>query len=243
MKVLSVPVGLRVAAYSLLGCVPLVAIQTILVSRAPWWNLPYDSIGIWSMAIGLIVFPLAVWITNGRRFALKVTAVFAGVWVFVSVILAIRTGNFWLGLFTLIQILYFGGGLTWIRRESDRSYFDPRMEWYQGSPKPIPGLECELLQRSLRVCRIDRDGAFVFLSPRGREGDQGRTEPLEELRPRKPLTAVFSFRDRRVECTGKPVRVLDGGRGVGIRFQELGLAGRRSLGDFVELLRGEGYEL
>jgi hypothetical protein len=117
-----------------------------------------------------------------------------------------------------------------------RSFFDPRMAWYQGLPVPIPSLTCELQGAEFRVSRIDRDGAFLYR----KRGPFAEAEPAA-FAPKGPLSARFRFRDLEVECSGDPVTVIEPGAGVGIRFSRMAPDSRKKLGDFVELLEGEGH--
>ena len=52
---------------------------------------------------------------------------------------------------------------------------------------------------------------------------------------------VFKFRERQIKCQGVPVRSFGTGVGVGLQFSKVLPDARKDLGDFVELLRGEGY--
>ena len=84
MKVISIPGRLRLATACFALCIPIAALQTIAVSRAPWWKLPWHTIELWSLAVALICLPLAVWIGQGRRWALLLTMGFGGLWCAMS---------------------------------------------------------------------------------------------------------------------------------------------------------------
>jgi hypothetical protein len=242
MRVILVPARLRLAAALLFLCVPLAAIETVIVTRAPWWRLPYRSIGIWSASVFLISLPLSAWLMRGNRWALRVLQLFFAVWLSLNVSVALRTHNPGLGFYSLLLLGLFGSITFWIQHELGRSFFDPRMRWYQGLPKPMPGLSCKVAwgdrEVDCRVGRLDREGVFVF-----RNDGPGAPPALTALRPDVRSELTFSFRERSITCSGLPMRALDGGRGAGFQFEGLAPDLRKQLGDFIETLRGEGYVL
>jgi hypothetical protein len=237
MRVISVPLRLRVATALLVLCVPVAAIETIVVTRAPWWKLPYSTMQIWCAAVALICLPLAGWMAAGKRWGLSLTAIFAAVWCVLSAWVAIRNRNPSLGFFTLFLTAYWVAVIAWIRHEMGRSFFDPRLAWYQGLPKPIPALTCELVQggarAEARVSRLDEDGVFLFLPP--------GIPALAPLQKAQPVELAFRYRDREVRCRGLPVCALAADAGAGFQFQGLTPDTRKQLADFVEMLRGEGH--
>jgi hypothetical protein len=241
MRVISVPGRLQLASAMLLLAIPAIAIQTVIVTRAPWWKLPVQTMEIWAGIFGAIALPLCLWLQGGRRWALSVGTVLAVAWIAISAWLAIRTRQPSLGFFTLFLVVFFSGVLSWLDRELGRSFFDPQIRWFQQLPKPLPGLSCELLRggakgaawESFRVSRMDEEGVFLF---REYKAGQARTFTRKDR-----LSLKFSFRDRQVEATGVPVRDLRGGWGVGVQFKGLKADSYKEIGDFVELLRGEGH--
>jgi hypothetical protein len=169
--------------------------------------------------------------------------IFTGVgilWVFLSALFAIRTKNPGLGFYSIFLSVYLGLMLYWIRHEMRRSFFDPDMQWYEGLPKSIPSLVCEIVagntRTPMKVSRLDEEGTFIF------------SEVPLELETRFPMTPdrkselVMKFRDRQVNCHGVPMSFFKrSSEGVGFRFFENSLDQRKDLGDFIEALRGEGY--
>ena len=235
MKVVSLPPRLRLAAASLLLSVPLAAWQTVVSARAPWWKLPYASIGLWSGVVAAICLPVVYWIWRGRRRALGGIAAFGGLWCILSAWVTVRTGAPGLGFFTLFLCAYWLSVGFWIHLEMGQTFFDPGLRWYESLPKPLPGLRCELKQDTFasefRVSRLDSSGVFLF----------AQAESCTGLRPGKTAELVLHYRDRQVTCTGFPIRILDQNAGAGIRFSGMTADARKSLGDFVEILRGEGH--
>jgi hypothetical protein len=213
----------------------------VVATRAPWWNLPYRKIALWSLSAILIYLPISIWLSQGRKWAIGVCAAFSAVWCLGSVWTAVRLQHPLLGYYTVILLLYFSAVIAWLRHEISRSFFDPQLKWYQGLPRPIPGLYCELVlgdrKADFRVSRIDREGAFLFSE--GRKGEE--ILPLELARLGGKPDLVFHFRDRELKCQGHAMRVLSEGLGVGLQFVGLTPDVRKQMGDFVELLQGEGY--
>jgi hypothetical protein len=243
MRVILVPARLRIAAALLFLCVPLAAFETIIVTRAPWWRLPYRSITVWSIAVFFICLPMAVWLMRGKRIALNLAQFFLGMWLLLNTIVAVRLRNPTLGFFTLLLLALFGAILFWLTHELRRSFLDPRLRWYQGLPKPLPGLTCRVLageqELDCRVSRLDREGAFVFRSG-ARVNDRGS---MSTLRTDVKSDLTFIFRERTVRCEAFPMIVLDGDQGAGFQFHGLAPDLRKQLGDFIETLKGEGHVL
>jgi hypothetical protein len=242
MRVILVPLRLRLAAAALMLCVPIAAIETVVATRAPWWRLPYRSMATWSAAVFLILLPLSFWIVRGHKAAARATEAFLVTWVALGAWVAMRTHNPGLGFFTLLLLALFWIWVAWERHELGRSFFDPRMSWYQGLPRPVPGVVCRVgwsdRELECRVCRLDRQGAFVY-QPSAGPGDPA----LSGLRTDVRSDLTFTYRERTVRCTGIPVRTLDGDRGAGFQFDGLAPDLRKQLGDFIETLKGEGYAL
>jgi hypothetical protein len=221
--------------------VPAVAIETVIVTHAHWWQLPRQTIELWAGACAALVLPLALWLQGGKKWALTVGAVLACLWILVSTGLAIHTKQPSLGFFTLFLVVFFSGVLNWLNRELGRSFFDPQIRWFQQLPKPLPGLSCEVARQgakhaeweSFRVSRIDEEGAFLF---RERQPERARVFTRKDR-----LSLKFTFRGRQVEAAGVPVRDLRGGWGVGVQFKGLKADDYKEIGDFVEILRGEGH--
>jgi hypothetical protein len=241
MTVLSVPIRLRLAAFTLLMSLPLVAFEVALVHRAPIWNLPYRNMGYWTIAFGLLAIPLTAWLVGAKKWALPMTSLLLSVWLLVSAWLAFKMQYPPLAFFTLLLLIFGTLDLIWLKHELERSFFDPQIAWYQGLPKPIPGLVCQLGNGenalNLRVSRIDHDGVIVFMQNKKEESGSA----LSQFLTKKQLEMTFIFRERQVACIGVPTLAMDRGIGAGIQFSKISSDQRKDMGDFVELLRGEGY--
>lgn len=118
----------------------------------------------------------------------------------------------------------------WIRLEMGRSYLDSLAKWYQGRPEAISGLKCESDGKTLRVCRFDRDGVFLF------------SDKKSELigKDRKSLLK-FKYRDLEFQCSARKICEDPRLNGAGFSFSDLGLDQKKYLGDFFEVIQGDLY--
>lgn len=231
MKVVLVPVRLRMAIALMAFCIPIAVAETLVVTQAHWWNLPLSTIRLWTMAVISICIPLMFWLAAGKRWALALTALFGGAWCALSAWVAWRNGNPALGFFTLFLSFFWLSVFFWLRQEMGRTFLDSGLRWFQGLPSAIPGLDCEIEAESgLRVSRMDENGAFVF------SRDSHKIAKAEKTRE-----MTFAFRGRGIRCTGRTVSVLKDRVGLGFQFSGMTADGKKELGDFVESLRGEGH--
>lgn len=234
---ISIPPGLRRLTLALWLCVPVAILETLLVSRASVTGIAREKIiasGIpTAMACALLGFPVLfawrpVWGALGCVF---------GAWLGSAAWMAFRDHNFGLALFAVLLAVFQSLYLVWLRIELGRSFCDPRVRWYHGLPTPIPGLVCDLgTSDRFRVSALDRKGIFLYRETGGATPDWVVGRQAREL--------ALCFRDRRVRCRGIPVRALRRAgefRGVGLRFAGMSPDMLKQLGDFVEVLKGEGY--
>lgn len=248
MSVFSVPLRLRFAALLAFLAVPVIVLQVVLVSKAPWWNLPLEQMRLWAFASGIVILPLSLALGHGKRWALILINALAGAWIAVSIFLAFRYESFWMALIVIAIVLFWILFWLWVRHEMNRSFFNPQVEWYQGLPKPIPGLKCQadvsVLAKgkgaaqkiAFNVCRLDQDGAFIFFDRNKVSGAKAKIVPQK-----KKVSLEFKFKDTKLSCFGAPVKKMRAGLGIGIRFVDLNPDLRKELGDFIERLKGEGY--
>jgi hypothetical protein len=241
MIVHSVPKRLKYAAGCLFLSVPWVAAEVVLVNRAPWWNLPFLRMGYWSLGFTLICSWLAYQLINARKWAYHLIKVLSLLWILATAWIAIGLNDPPLAFFTVLLMAFSVGQLKWLKHELERSFFDPQLAWYQGLPKPIPGLSCCVGEGedrvNLKVSRIDSEGAFVYSA-------FGKSEILssfEKNLEREKLKMEFVFRNRKVFCEGIPTLTIARGQGAGIRFAQVSADTKKEIGDFIEILRGEGY--
>ena len=211
----------------------------ILATRSPWWNLPLKGIGYWSLAYFLLCFPVGVWIISGRRWAYTLLWTLLAAWIFASVSMSFKHRLPSLGFFSIFLAMLSWLELAWLRRELGRSFFDPRMGWFQGLPKSIPGLTCILPgeANSAFVSRLDEDGAFVFVP----YSAQTKWNPFKNLQRKKNQNLEFHFRDRKMTCLGQPIVYLNNGTAAGFQFTGLNPDLQTEIGEFVESVRSEGH--
>lgn len=240
MRVISAPRGLKWAAAAVFLTVPIAAIESMVMARAPWWALPVRSMEIaaaWALGISIILSILLLQARRGLHLALLGIG---ALWVLLSVLMAIRTHNPGMGFFSIFLAVYFGLLTSWVKHEFCRSFFNPAMAWFEGAPRSIPALACEIVSgeqtTALKVSRLDEEGAFVFIG--GPRKTLAKKIPLRKQR----LELLFRFRDQEVSCHAIPMLFFKrSSEGVGLRFDGNTPDQRKKLGDFIETLRGEGY--
>jgi hypothetical protein len=236
MPTVSAPARLRVATFLTLLSVPMAAVEVGFVSRALWWNLPIRKMELWSGLVLLLVTPLVMAIWRGRRLAFYLLILLTALWCLSGAVMAIHFKNFWHGIFVLFLSAFWIALLSLIHTEISRSFFDPRLTWYQGLPKPIPGLTCQVDtegQQDFRVSRLDHDGTFIYVAD--------RSQGVKGFKAGVALDIRFEFENRKVVAKGIPIRILDSHRGIGLKFHKMSPDEKKELGDFVEALRGKGY--
>lgn len=241
MKVIVTPLRLQLAASLLVFSVPLAVLQIVLLSGAPWWDLPMKRMGIASLFAAALFVPLAQWICNGKRWALGLTGLTGILWFLFSLLSALQLRSFWLEVFVIILGAYWLLLWNWLGRETGKSFFDPQMNWYHGSPERWPDLNCEIEGEgaaNFSVCRLDREGLFIF---RSRMDDIPSAQVEDPLLKKKKLNLVLRFKGKEFRGPALPVRALSARRGYGLRFDRISPDQQKDLGDFVEALKGEGY--
>ena len=242
MRVVSLPARLKAVAVTIALSIPLAGVDAVLTERSPWWRLPYQSAGYAMIAAGVSCLPVLCGLLRGKRWTVHALEVLGVAWSLFGLYGAIRAQEPLLGLFAVFCMGYWLGLSMWLRHEMDRSYFNSRVRWYQRAPKPIPGLECCLAAESsmigLRVSRLDDDGVFVF-SDRAITGVVPSSSP--GFARGKSTGFQLSYRDRQVKCHGFPIVALPSNAGYGFQFGGMSADERKILGDFVEILRGEGH--
>jgi len=249
MRVVRIPLRLKMGVSLLLLAIPLVALHIALVQRAPWWRLPHQDMAIASGLLSLVLLPIMYFIALGKNWALRTAIILSSVWVIISGIIALKAHDPALGFFSVFLICFAMTVFFWISKEMNRSYFDSGSEWYQGLPVAIPQISCsigfeqssernapDLIWKKCRIARIDEEGAFLFCD----QAAFGR-DSLPEIKKSVTVEMIFSHENRSFRCQGKPIRLLRNNLGVGLRFVGLTPDTSKELGDWVERLRGQGY--
>lgn len=239
MRVVSVPIGLRAAAAVLFSFIPLAILEAHFLRTWPIQNVAVVAV--------LSVALLSLLLLNGKKGALPlIFTLFTG-WTLGGGWLAVRNRDAGLGYLILLQSAFFFLFLMWIRWEFQRSFIDPQLRWFQGMPRPLPWMRCQIeipgASTELRVGRLDREGVFLFCGGASQEKARalwaaaGKTGLID---------VVLRLRDRELGARGVIRGVLDrgiDGFGIGLQFSGMTPDARKALGDFIEYLRGEGYEV
>jgi hypothetical protein len=240
MKTVSTPHGLKAAVAFLALCIPLSMTQAVLMTSAPWWKLPYLRFALSAIPAGACWLLISVLLLKGLRAGYAFFIAAGAAWLLIALFEMLRLHSVSLAFYAIAVSLFLLLDWAWLRVELGRSFFDPQMHWYEGLPRPIPGLSCQIASgqktNAFRVSRIDREGAFVFKDRRAFGKQDQASQACQEL--------VFAFRDREVRCLASPVRAFsraEGFCGMGFKFDRMPPDACKRLGDFVEALKGEGY--
>lgn len=149
-------------------------------------------------------------------------------WGLVSIALVIKKSSFSVAIANLAVLAFIiSTGSVWMRHYS-KSFFDSGRRWFEGTPSPIPGVNCVANGAHWKVSRLDREGAYVFL-------DEPR--PLEFKGQLQ-----FAYRGLKVDVPAVLVHQSKDFTGFGFRFKFNDADLRKDLGDFIEKMRGYGYE-
>ena len=234
MRVILVPARIRWICGALILSSLLAGLEAVIVSRTPWWRLPLQTVLV-SVGSALAILAPAAWGVARAKWWVRGYVTFVAIaWVALSAFGFIRFQSTGIGFFAIVLGGYWTALYSWMSYELRRSFIDPQSHWYQGLPEPIAGLECRFGasegEGRCRVGRLDEDGTFVFSS-----------KSLPALRPGTATQLEFAYRGSTLRCMGRPVVALEGQRGYGLQFTKLTADARKTLGDFVELLRGEGH--
>ena len=243
MVLIKIPLRLRWLVYSLALCIPLIAFEIALVSRAPTWDLPWQRMAYGSIAFGLLSIPMMAWFLSLHRWVWYLASFLASVWVFFSFLLSVRMGFPNLTFFTLFLSLLLLCQLFLLSREMNQSFLYPGVRWYQGVPEFIPQLRGQIKLSEgdsvleVRVSRLDSRGVFLFPVFHTEQTSQG----IRGLLKRERCELILQFRHLQLRCEAQPVAFLSRGDGIGLQWRGLDLDLSKDLADFQEQLRGEGY--
>jgi hypothetical protein len=164
----------------------------------------------------------------------------------VAIWVALRELSTSLGVFAVLLIGFSLAMIAMVDHERARSYLDPRMQWFEGRPRFIPGMRAAITPTAAepaafsdsapwRVARLDREGVFLFEC----------SSPVREIPPfilsDARVKLMLEFHGTRVSVEGEPVTVLTSRRGVGLKLRPGTLDESTGLGLLVEAVRGVGY--
>lgn len=239
MQILRIPRSLA-GALLLLSVAPVAgALHVLIADPRPWWRIPIFDLGMGALWVAALIFPLGAAFLRGRFMVRSTLIPLAAVWISAAFFQSILQRNAMLAFFSVGLLIYALAAIQWLWTESDRSYFNPKLQWYEGPPGKISTLDCKILiddqnaqsvAASATPARLDRDGVFLFAS-------------LEaELWAR--ITGVeLSFEGNTVRVPALSTTTVGRERahGFGLRFADVSPDTQKDLGDFLERLRVHGY--
>ena len=243
MQVLRIPKRLWFGTLLLYISVPLSALEVILLTHAPWWRLPYRPIAIAASGAFVISSILSIGVLYRRIWTIPILWVLTAVWSLTTCWLAVFGRDPGLAFFSVFLIAYWVASGLWIRFQMSRSYLSSGLKWYQGAPRSIPGLKCKAelsgCAIELNVSRFDEKGAFLF-ADRKLTAEFVSRFPSAKVR-KSTIDLAFTFRGHQVVTGSYWINVLERFPAVGVQFQYASMVQQKELGDFIELLKGEGY--
>lgn len=217
--------------------VPLGVAQTILADPMPWWMISVHKVLVTAGIYTVIYLFLVLTLIRFQFFAKGIFLTWGAGWVTWIYFLASQNRGVGLGF------LGFAIGIYWILicltlfKELARSYWNPKLRWYEGVPAAVPQLICRIEEETeVRLSRADQDGLFVFLK-------NPPTKLSEFFGRKKKMEVSFSFQGTFVRCFCRPtVEVTRSpAKGYGLRFDGNSPDIRKEIGDLLERLRVEGY--
>jgi hypothetical protein len=228
-----------------LPMVVLATVQLTLNARAQNQPLLVEDVITWIVSLSLIIVPVTQWIADGHRWAERVLLGLGVTWEVISILLAIQLSSFALGIFAVCLAFSWTLVCVAVAHQMNQSFFDPKMNWFQSQPRPIPGIKAHLrlgeTEHPVRVVRLDRNGGFVVQA--GPKTAWLSKAEWNTLRKKKQAILDLEVADTgaRHAYPAQPVRILDDPAGMGLRFSHLSADDRKALGDLVEELTGRGY--
>jgi hypothetical protein len=137
------------------------------------------------------------------------------------------------GVFIFCLILTWS--LTWrkYRKVRSRAYFDGGQAWYELSPRKMVGVFARNSNQEYFVSRFTLDGAYLIFKnskPNALTSDFYKVQKFD-----------FHFKDLKVTFPASVITLNS--TGLGIRFMGLSWVEQKFVMDFIEKLRGEGYEI
>lgn len=227
-----------ISSLVLLG-VPAIGYQVLLITQAPWWDLPLQSLAIWMGAFALLGFAMIYWLLEAMPWAWVMIRTFYLTWSIISILLALQTRSTSLAFFSLALTVVSWMYMILLRREFGRSYLNPKCNWYQGIPEFIPSLKVKIENADsgsileCSVSHIDREGAYIFFSRQNTAlPSLKHVNQIKIMRPGRELVLPVQV-----------ISLLGRARGVGLRFSlnQMSADTRKHLYDFIYSLEGEGF--
>jgi len=203
------------------------------------------------MACTILVLSTISWnILSGRKWAYYFLACLLIAWSGTNVFWSIYNADYWLSIFTVSQIFILVFIFSLIRNGFKKSYFDPQTRWYQKTPPPIPRLTADVFIKKqdqlskiynngeFKVGRLDNEGAYLFLSHFSK---LKHAKKIRKELKNNNLVISLKFKEKNIYCQGKVIIFLASCFGVGVSFFPKDMEEQRSLQNFIEELKGDGY--
>jgi hypothetical protein len=246
MKVIRAPRTLLASSAAVYLLVPVAVVTAGVFSSHVWWDLPMADLLLAGWIALAFVAPISWRLVMGRRGAWHALATGCALLCLGLLLRAAWIRGTLQGIWAVGVSAFCTGLVAWTRHEQRRSYFDPKMPWFQGLPIAIPRLTAVVTSGAhpagseLQVCRLNSEGMFAFsrsgaIVPETEvELELRHGDPHEERKTRIAGTVVRQFE-------GRSSKRDSGDWGVGIRFHSREPDAEKDLLDFLEVLRGEGY--
>jgi len=189
----------------------------------------------WPLVIGIPILWMAKQSAKTGRFMAGLIAVLGFVWCFWNYQRAAHAGDIILSLwawlkFVLIGLWSFRAWNLW-----NASFLRSGKKWYEGLPQGIPNLLCQIKPgaKPAKVNRIDRQGLIIF----------GLPDVIGNLRKVElDLELSHQASAKKIICKAQIMSRQKDPLILGLKFKDLTADQQKDLGDFVEKLKGEGYE-
>jgi len=240
MNKVFVPMRLRILTSFLWLMVPMICIQSILISGKPYWEQSYQRLGIIAVLALCVFVPLAHWLRVGYSWAFNLACVLSGLWIFISALNSLVLGYFWLHFFVLVLLLSWFLFLGSVYRETGRSYMSAHTQWFHGLPEPIMGLTCEIMTlqgevKRFKVANIDMDGILIF--------DKNPVEFSQLFGKKRKISLTLYYRGRSITQEVVLMRQIQEGKCLGFKFITKRDDHSVRLCDFVLRAGGMEYEI
>lgn len=188
----------------------------------------------WVVVFGLTAI-LVFALLRVQKWAVGIISALSAFLTLDLIYLSIRQEDVGLGLFAVIFGITAYAYLNRLWSAFQFPALFPGMSWYQTTPEPIPGLSLDWGDmKGLRLSQLNLEGGFILGSfEKGCEGDL-------------PVEITLLYRGSKIACgvtviSSLASKINSSWAGIGVEFKNTDLDSRKDLGDFIEVLRGEGH--
>jgi len=215
-----------------------------------WWDFPGELVLKLVACTTLILSAVSWHILSGRKWAYYFLGCLLVTWSILNIFWSLYSSDYWLSIFTVLQIFVLVFIFNFIRNGFKKSYFDPQTKWYQKTPSPIPRVTADVFIKKedqllriydggeFKVGRLDDEGTYLFLSHFSK---LKYSKKIKKELKNNNLIVSLKFNNKNIYCQGKVITFLASCFGVGISFFPKDMEEQRSLQNFIEELKGDGY--